>query len=381
MLTTKEIRDKAERSYKDFLLSVLRREVFFPFHIKGNKGNANLPLQDLYPALKHLIDNSKEKMGYGFTLTYKEVNTRHSGIMTMPDAIFFENPKDFLQFIEKENDFLAFRKALDNTKHHAPTLLTWAEENILKVQKNATIWDDILTIVLYFHQNNLPNCYWRQLPIDVDLSEMEAHQTLIGELLNVVLPPSAIVQTEQQFEPRFGLRYDEPMLHIRFLDENQTSPFGKNIAFLLSQIADLENITFEKVFFITDKNVFLAFPNLEKSIAIFWEHDTGILEKTSIFFNKKCYYNNNITPKAFQQLSEMRTFLPSLMPFLMDKTTFDAFAKHHQMQKIANQSNFLLHLTPAEQDFYQFLLNLEEKNTLLQRHISHSFLQKQVILL
>ena len=381
MLTTKEIRDKAERSYKDFLLSVLRREVFFPFHIKGNKGNANLPLQDLYPALKHLIDSSKEKIGYGFTLTYKEVNTRHSGIMTMPDAIFFENPKDFLQFIEKENDFLAFRKAVEATKRHAPTLLTWAEENILKVQKNAAIWEDILTIVLYFQKHNQPNCYWRQLPIDVDLSEMEAHQTLIGELLNVVLPPSAIVQTEQQFEPRFGLRYDEPMLHIRFLDENQTSPFGKNIIFPLSQIADLEAINFEKVYFITDKNVFLAFPDLEKSIAIFWEHDNDVFAKAPVFASKKCYYNNNITSKSFQHLSEMRTFLPYLTPFLMDKTTFDTFSKHHQTQKNANQSNFLLHLTPDEQIFYQFLLNVEGKNTLLQNDIAHSFLEKQVILL
>lgn len=381
MLTTKEIRDKAERSYKDFLLSVLQRKVFFPFHIKGNKGNANLPLQELYPALKHLIDHSKEKMGYGFTLTYKEVNTRHSGVMTMPDAIFFENPKDFLQFIEKESDFLVFRKALEVTKRHVPVLLVWIEENVLKFQKNAPIWEDILKIVLYFHQNHLPNCYWRQLPVSVDLAEMEAHQILIGELLEVILPFSAINHEEKQFEPRFGLRYDEPMLHIRFLDKNQTLPFGKNIIFPLSQITDLEDITFEKIFFITDKSVFLAFPNLGKSIAIFWEHNNDILAKATIFSAKQCYCCNDISPKAFQQLSEMREFLPSLLPFLIDKMTFDAFAKHHQTQKMANHSNFLLHLTPDEQVFYQFLLNLEEKNTLLQRYVSHSFLEKQVVLL
>jgi len=125
MLTAKDIKDKAERSYKDFLISVLRRDIFFPFHIKGNKGHANLPLQELYPALKHLIDNSKEKVGYGYSLTYKEVNTRHSGIITMPDVIFSENPVDYLKFIEKESDFLAFRKAIDLTKKQVPSLLVW----------------------------------------------------------------------------------------------------------------------------------------------------------------------------------------------------------------------------------------------------------------
>jgi hypothetical protein len=226
MLTTKEIRDKAERSYKDFLLSVLRREVFFPFHIKGNKGNANLPLQELYPALKHLIDNSKEKIGYGFTLTYKEVNTRHYGIITMPDTIFFENPQDFLKFIEKENDFLAFRKAFEHTKRHAPTLLTWIEENILKFQKNAIDWEDILKIALFFIQNPRPNCYWRQLPIDVDLAIMEVHQPLIGELLDVILSSNAIFSEEKEFAPRFGLRYDEPMLRIRWNDEDVALPIA-----------------------------------------------------------------------------------------------------------------------------------------------------------
>jgi hypothetical protein len=73
-------------------------------------------LQDLYPALKNLIDNSKKKLSYGYSLTYKEVNTRHSGIITMPDAIFFENPQDFLKFMGKEQVFTAFRKAIELTK-------------------------------------------------------------------------------------------------------------------------------------------------------------------------------------------------------------------------------------------------------------------------
>ena len=65
----------------------------------------------------------------------------------------------------------------------------------------------------------------------------------------------------------------------------------------------------------------------------------------------------------------------------MDRTTFDAFPTHHQMQKATNLPAFLLHLTADEQIFYQYLLNLEDKNTLLQNDIAHSFLVKQVILL
>ena len=82
---------------------------------------------------------------------------------------------------------------------------------------------------MYFQQNNQPNCYWRQLPIDVDLAEMEAHQPLIGELLEAVLPPKAIFLEEKEFAPRFGLRYDEPMLRSRWNDEDIALPIANFI--------------------------------------------------------------------------------------------------------------------------------------------------------
>ena len=381
MLTAKEIKDKAERSYKDFLTSVLKREIFFPFQIKGNKGNANLPLQDLYPALKHLIDNAKEKLGYGYSLTYKEVNTRHSGIITMPDAIFFENPQDYLKFIGKEPDFTAFRKAVDLTKKQVPLLLKWIEENPLKCQKQAEDWEDILKIVQYFIKNPKPNCYWRQLPVAADLSAVEAHQALIAELLEFVLPPQYINQNETLFAPRFGLRYDEPLLRIRFLDKNQVSPlFGEDISLPISMWANWQAENLENIYFITDKNVFLSFPNTPLSIAVLLEHFIDILPKITWFQSKNIYFIGDITPKGFEQLSEMRSVLNNLKAVLMDKTTFDTFPQHHQTLKGSNTNPFLNHLTAEEQTFYQFLLGLKDKNSLLQKDISYFFLEKQVAL-
>ena len=388
MLTTKEIKDKTERSYKDFLQSVLRRDLFFPFHIKGNKGNANQPLQDLFPALKHLIDNSKEKLGYGYTLTFKEVNTRHSGVITMPDAVFFENPSDFLKFIDKEQAFAAFKKAVDLTKKQVPALLKWIENNVLKCQKQADEWADILKIVQYFifchceGRSNRPNVYWRQLPIDVDLSILEAHQSLIGELLEVVLPPHAINQNETAFEPRFGLLYDEPMLRLRFLDDIDV-PFhiGNDLALKISVIANWKNLSFENIFFITDKNVYLSFPKHPLSIIVLWEHSADILSETPWFQDKNTYFVGDITPKGFEQLSEMRAILKGVKSLMMDKTTFDAFPQHHQTHKTTNANPFLTHLTADEQTFYAYLLNLKEKNGLLQKDVAYAYLEKQLLLI
>jgi hypothetical protein len=382
MLTAKEIKDKAERSYKDFLISVLRRDIFFPYHIKGNKGNANLPLQDLYPALKHLIDNSKEKLGYGYSVTFKEVNTRHSGIITMPDAVFFENPPDFLKFIEKEAAFLAFRKATDLTRRQVPSLLPWIENNVLKCQKYADEWADFLKIVVYFSQNahNPKPFYWRQLPIAVDLPAFEIHQNIVGELLDAVLPTSAIQQNEAQFEPRFGLLFDEPLVRIRFLDASFSLPnLGRDVALPVSVLANWADINCENVFFVTDKNVFLSFPNTPLSIIVLLEHSTAVLTKIAWFQTKNAYFMGDITPYGFEKLSEMRFILRGVKSLMMDKIAFAAFPQHHQTLKTSpNMPVFLTHLVDEEQAFYTFLLSLKENNGLLQRDISYSFLENVI---
>ncbi len=369
------------------MLSVVKREIFFPFHIKGNKGNANLPMQELFPALRNLIDNSKEKTGSGYTLTYKEVNTRHSGIITLPDDIFFENPQDYLQFIAKEADFLAFRKAVDLTKRQAPTLLLWLESNVLKVQKHADIWVDILKIVNCHceERSNLHNYYWRQLPIEVDLALMEIYQPLIAELLNVVLPPHREIGTgqyiqvsETQFEKRFGLRYDEPLLRIRFLDINED---------IARPISAWKELDCENVFLITDKNVFLSFPQKLNSVVVFWEYPSDILKEIDIFNDKNLFFIGDITPKGFENLSEIRSMSlrggttkqpAQIHSFLMDKTTFDTFPQHHENIKISNSNAFLTYLDDEEQAMYQFLISQNEKNGLLQRNVSHAFLLKQL---
>lgn len=252
-----------------------------------------MPIQELFPALKNLIDNSKEKTGSGYTLTYKEVNTRHSGIITLPEDIFFENPQDYLQFIDKEKDFLAFRKAVDLTKRQAPALLSWLEAHVLKVQKHAEIWSEIwseiLKIIAFFNQNPYPLStqpfYWRQLPIDVDLASMEVYQPLIAELLDAILPPNYIQTTETLFEKRSIL--SRPV------------------------VMELE------------------------------------------------------APRGIQSI-------------LMDKMTFDAFPQHHENIKISNPNAFLTHLNDDELAMYQFLINSNDKNGLLQRNVSHSFFLKQL---
>ena len=116
-----------------------------------------------------------------------------------------------------------------------------------------------------------------------------------------------------------------------------------------------------------------------------WEHQTQLLSKITWFTEKKCFFVGDISPKGFEQLSDLRQYrqgipcLYDLQSILMNKTTFDAFPQHHQTQKINNLPAFLPNLNKEEQDFYQYLLALSEKNTLMQRDVKYSLLEKTVL--
>ncbi|MEM9848106.1 MAG: DUF3322 domain-containing protein, partial [Bacteroidota bacterium] len=223
MISPADIRKKALRQYPAFLAAVLNKTNFFPLFIKGNKGKATAPLEQLYPALRRLLENAKDQKGFGYTVQLKTVNTRHAGEISMPDEIYFEHVEDYLKFIEKEAEFLAFRTAIQQTRKRVPQLLPYLAEQASLVLKNLKIWEDVLKVLHYFQQHSKPNEYARALPIEVPSTFIENHQKLLAELLNICLPKAAIQAKETQFERRFGLKFDEPLLRIRFLDEAITT--------------------------------------------------------------------------------------------------------------------------------------------------------------
>jgi len=56
------------------------------------------------------------------------------------------------------------------------------------------------------------------LPLPVDTKFIERHKPMLHQWLDIVLPPQAVRSYEAQFERRFGLRYAESHIRVRFLD-------------------------------------------------------------------------------------------------------------------------------------------------------------------
>ena len=269
MISPEEIKKKALRKYADFLRAVIAREAFFPLSIKGKKGSANQPLEILFPSLKLLLEGGKDKQGFGYEVSLKTVNTRHAGAISMPDDIYFDNIEDYLCYIEKEAEFSRFQKIVVPSLKALPALKTWVEKQPLQAMKHLDIWADLMKVCRFFAKNPLPDLYIRDLPIEVAPTFIKAQQTILADLLNVILT-SQHKRDSPIFEERFGLKYDAPTVRMRLLDANLIKDFPafvEDISLPIGQFQQTQTSA-ETAFLIEDKDCFLAFPERAKSVAI-----------------------------------------------------------------------------------------------------------------
>ena len=367
MISPTEIRKKAIRVYPDFLSAILTRERFFPLYIKGNKGKATDSMETLYPALRRLLESEKKQLGYGYTVILKSINTRHAGTISMPEDIYFDNVEDYLKFIEKETEFLAFRKAVQETRKLLPELLTWMAINPMKTINHLEKWEHLLKVGLFFKENPRPNEHARALPIDVPTVFIESNQDMLTAILEVILPANSIAQSEVLFEEKFGLQYDEPTVRIRALAEDFGTIFEKtkDVSLPLSDWNSQE-IQAARVFLIMDKMDFLRFPKKENSLAI-WANEEVLstIEKLNFLSTTDLYFWGNISTNAFQILADLRKRLPRISSCLMNFSILNSHQENTEGVKIKVEGT-VLNLTEEENSVLQ---KLREGSRLLSKHI------------
>ncbi len=380
MITPDEIKKKALRQYPHFLSAVVLKETFFPLVIKGRKGSANAPLAQLYASLKYLIDGSKEKIGYGYEVQLKTVNTRHAGQMSIPDQIYFDNFEDYLRYIDKVEEFQLFQQKINLTRQQLPALERWLQEEAPKLTKHLHKWEDLLKVCQYFIDNPQPNLYIRELPIDVHTKFIEQHKGILKKLLDFLLPKEDILIEASKFEGRYGLKYEEANIRMRLLDENLLPEFPtyiQDITLPLNQFQQIKNLG-TTIFIVENKQTFLAFPAQPQSTVIWGKgFAIDILKNVDWLKDKDIYFWGDLDVQGFQMLHQLRTYFPQTKSLLMDKETYNAFAKFAVTTVTSNIHN-LSKLTKEEVVCFQFLNNLEKNNRLEQERITHQYLVEKI---
>lgn len=358
MITPKEIKEKAERKYISFLQSLVENKPFEKLVIRGDKSYSKSSLSEFEKEMQQIVGQSKEKKGYGYTLEFHQIKTKSLGIQDLPTSIFFNTEKDYLKYIGKEKEVELFKASVEIIINAFPELKDWIIKNHIKVVNNLAEWDSILKVCRYFKQNPKPNLYIRELPIKVHTKFIETNQSVIKELLNILISEH-INSEEKDFEKRFNLKFAEPQIRFKVLDRAIAEKFFSGVDDIAVPISQFEtlNLPIKKVLVVENKTTLyttLTLPKMNDTIAIFGSgYSVHNLKHVHWFTNLELLYWGDIDVQGFEILSQFRGYFQHTKSVLMDFETFEKFFEND----LGTQTILIttLHLTDNEQKLYDIL--------------------------
>jgi len=386
----KEIRRQAERVFPIFLIAYLASNNFFPWNVRFSKikpSDALKKFQDIHLWINALREKSKETTGHGYIIEYGEVRNQLIGRQAFPKRIYFDSTEDYLRFLGKEKEFALFKDAVIEIRASLPALESWLRKNPLKIIENLGQWTDLIKVCVYFVENPRPNLYIRELPVEVHTKFIEESKGILRQLLDELIR-DAINREEGEFEKRFHLKYGEPLIRIRILDEELTSECFSgvsDISITHSEFCRL-NIPCSTVFIMENKTNFsnfmnfLTIPSLKRSMAVFGKgYQIQLLKEAYWLQGKRIIYWGDIDIQGFQILSQLRSYLPQTESLMMDFETLDAHDTHRVTGPRMHADFSLPNLTDGEQEIFQYLLSLMRKNRLEQERITHAYASRRLL--
>lgn len=330
MITPEDIVRKATNLYPAFLEAWLSGTAFFPRVIPSNK---TLP-DDLPTAsrdIQALREGSKEVLGFGYSVEWREVRSRKHGKNLFPSRIFFETEADFLRTTGKAKDFQRFSSAVTRLRKDFPELVDWCRRHVREVVDQAESLDGLIEVLHYLRAHPRPQRFPRELPLSVDTKFIERHQKTLRPWLDLALPPHTIRADENHFERRFGLQYVEPHFFVRFIDDRLRDELAVPCDVLSVPVSTLAQWQFESVtvVIVENKTNLLTLPRIERGVAL------GGLGNGAVLFRdlpwlatNALLYWGDLDVQGFEILSRVRTHFPHTRSVMMDESTL---ARHRAL--------------------------------------------------
>ena len=335
MISPAEIKVKAERKYNSVLQNLLENIPFSKLIIRGDKTYSKSSLTEFEKELELILSHSKEKRGYGYSLEFQKIKTKYLGIQDLPISIYFESEKDFLKFLGKEKEVEQLKKDAELIISELPELKEWMLKNPSKIIEYAKEWVNLILVCQYFKDNPKPNLFLRELPIAVHTKFIEQHQSILKDLLNVLLS-DCLNEEETKFEKRFNLKFAEPQVRFKVLDKELSTKYFSGLDDLAIPVSQFEqlNLPIEKVIIVENKTSLyttLTLPEMNKTIAVFGS-GYGVINLKNVewFKQMNLWYWGDIDVQGFEILSQFRGYFSNAKSILMDQKTFELFFENFQ---------------------------------------------------
>lgn len=380
MISPVEIKNQALKWWKPLLQSYIQEELFFPKSIdrigKVKSSHVTARFELLQQEIEELYRCSKNQTGTGYQVQTAGRNFRRTGSHELPDAVVFETIEDYIAFTGYKKEWNVFLINLHIIKRSIPSLHDWTLENCLWLTDKNINWHDVIKVCVYFQKNPRPHLYLRELPIEIHTKFIEENNALIQSLLGFLIPDHIRSINQKRFAERFFLRYDEPLIRIRFLDGNQQADFTfRDISIPLSDFEKLE-VPAKNVLITENKMNFLTLPAMPSTIA-FWSgggFNVSYLKNINWLKEKRILYWGDIDEHGFQILHQLRSYYPNTQSMMMDCKTFEHFSGF-AVVGTRNKSEQLSFLNEEEYQFFK-QLKMMDKNRLEQEKISQRYVEE-----
>ena len=365
MINCEEIMVKALRAYPKFLASLITREDIFPIEIKGDKGN-KLPLLKRTQGMKNIFKNSKDSLGYGYSLLTINKNTKSEGSQTFISKILFQNEWDFIRFLDMGNEVESFKVSTKKLLKYPLRELIITKPKL--IANNLEIIDDVIKVMDFFIHNSVGAYYVRELPIDVHTKFIENNSSFLITLLDIVLHAESIDFAEKSFSKRYGLRFDDNFyIYIRSLDSELKLNGFLEVVLPWDQVNNLK-IKPTNIFIVENRVNYLLYKNRVNSIVI-WGRGRAVtkLKELDLLSNSKIYYWGDIDPSGFEILNSLRLYYPNVVSLYMDNSTLKNY-RDFIVQIKGFKEMELKNLTTDELKIYKSLfcgdyqIRLEQEN-------------------
>ena len=388
--TPRAIVERLEKRWRrgEILAARLTGEALFPMEIRLRRPGPREIAErfgEVGDWARELARASREERGSGFDLRHETLNNRVQGVNALPVSAVVPSEDDALDLIGKRRAAARFQALADETLARHPALRDWLARRPLRALEHAEEWGRVLAVLDWFTAHPRPGLYLRQLDISgVDTKFIEGRRKLLAELLDIVLPESAVDRSAigaRAFSRRYGLRTEAPLVRFRFLDpalyiEGRYS----DLSLLPEEFAKQSRVA--RVLITENRVNGLAFPDCAGSMVVFGlGYGLDRLSGIPWLRGVEVFYWGDIDTHGFGMLNRLRGALPQVRSFLMDRETLEAHRSLWGREPVGGRySGDTSRLTEAEAALHRDLLSdrLGERIRLEQERIGFGWLQRSL---
>lgn len=303
-------------------------------------------------------------------LEWRDVRHRVQGAQRLPASAWVNSVEDARTWLSKRREWERFTALVSETRQTYPALLPWLGKHPLQAVELSDDWPRLLAVVGWLISHPRPGIYLRQVDLpSVHTKFIEAHRSVLAELLDLALRPDAVDATKtgiNQFSGRYGFLDKPTRIRLRVLDERINMISGTacpDVALDADSFAKLD-VPLRRVFITENETNFLSFPLAPEAIVIFGAgYGWDALARAAWLRRCTIYYWGDIDTHGFAILDYLRRSFPHAESFLMDRSTLithEALWGSEQGQV----TNELPNLTPTESALFEDLRDNRIRNKL-----------------